>query len=177
MKQMFASKGMKATTLAFDKACLVYRQTKPNRSRDPGLLALLPVPNGAWQVISMDFIEGLPRSGAANCILVVVDKFLKYHYFIHLLHPFSTATVAQAFLNNIYMLHGMPSAIISDRDCVFTSKLWQELFKLANVTLQMSSVYHPQKDSQIERVSQCLKTFLHCFHYRKLLNLQGLKPS
>jgi hypothetical protein len=39
-------------------------------------------------------------------------------------------SVAQLFLNNVYKNHGMPKVIISDRDKVFTSNLWQELFKL-----------------------------------------------
>jgi hypothetical protein len=84
----------------------------------------LLVPKGACEVVSMDFIEELPKSGSANCILVVVDKFSKYNHFIPLLHPFTTAMVAQAFLNNIYKLHGMPLTIISDRDRVFTIKFW-----------------------------------------------------
>jgi hypothetical protein len=109
MKQMFASKGMKATTLAFDKACLVYRQTKPNRSRDPGLLALLPVPNGAWQVISMDFIEGLPRSGVANCILVVVDKFLKYHLYISGCGQVFEVPLFHSFATSFFNRHCCPS--------------------------------------------------------------------
>jgi hypothetical protein len=37
------------------------------------------------------------------------------------------------------------------------------LFKLAGVSLQMSSAYHPQMDGQIECVNQCLETFLCCF--------------
>jgi hypothetical protein len=35
------------------------------------LLQPLSVPDQAWQVASLNFIEGLPRSGKANCILVV----------------------------------------------------------------------------------------------------------
>jgi hypothetical protein len=39
-------------------------------------------------------------------------------------HPYSTAFVARVFLDNIYKLHGLPGAIISDCDRVFTSKFW-----------------------------------------------------
>lgn len=66
-------------------------------------------------------------------------------------------------MDNVYKLHGLPLAIVSDRDPVFTSTLWQELFRLAGVQLRLSSAYHPQTDGQTERVNQCLETFLHCF--------------
>jgi hypothetical protein len=154
---------MKASTHSFVQACLICQQAKPNSAKYPGLLAPLPVPEGAWQVISMDFIEGLPKSGSANCILVVVDKFSKCNHFIPLLYPFTAINVAQTFLDSVYKLHGMPLAIISDRDRVFTSAFWQELFKFTQVTLQMSSSYHPQSDGQSERINQCLETFLRCF--------------
>jgi hypothetical protein len=71
MKQLFAWSEMKIDTLSLVKACTVCQQAKPNRSKYPGLLSPLPIPDGAWQTISLDFIEGLPRSGSANCILVV----------------------------------------------------------------------------------------------------------
>ena len=91
----------------------------------------------------MDFVEGLPRAGNVNCILVVVNSFTKYGHFLPLLHPFTAPVVAKLFLNNVYRLHGLPTAIISDRDRIFTSHFWRELFRLADVSLQMSSSYHP----------------------------------
>lgn len=90
----------------------------------------------------MDFIEGLLRSGAANCLMVVVDRFSKFAHFLPLSHPFSAQQIAQVFLDNTYRLHGLPTHIISDRDRIFTSAFWRELFRLADTTLSMSSVYH-----------------------------------
>jgi hypothetical protein len=46
--------------------------------------------------------------------------------------------VAQAFFDHIVKLHRFPCSIVSDRDPVFTSKLWTELFSLAGVTLCLS---------------------------------------
>jgi hypothetical protein len=89
------------------------------------LLQPLPVPNAAWQVISFDFIEGFPRSGRYNCILVVVDKFNRYAHFLPLSHPFSAADIANVFVDNIYKLHGPPEQIISDRDRIFNILFWR----------------------------------------------------
>jgi hypothetical protein len=131
--------------------------------RYPGLLQPLPIPASAFEVITMDFIEGLPTSGSYNALWVVVDKFSKFSHFIPLKHPFTAATVAKLFMDQIYRLHGLPKVIISDRDRIFTSKLWQLLFKSAGSELRFSSSYHPQTDGQTERVNQCIETFLRCF--------------
>jgi transposase InsO family protein len=94
---------------------------------------------------------------------VVVDLFSKYNLFIALKHPYTALSVAKLFILHIYRLHGLPTALVSDRDKVFTSQLWRELFRLAGVELRMSSAYHPQSDGQTERVNQCMEVFLRCF--------------
>jgi hypothetical protein len=109
----------------------------------PGLLQPLPVPTQAWEVVSLDFVEGLPNSERHNAILVVIDKFSKYGHFIPLHHPYTAMHVAKVYVDNVYKLHGLPTALISDRDPVFTSKVWHELFRLTDTKLLMSSAYHP----------------------------------
>lgn len=62
-----------------------------------GLLHPLPIPQGAWQDLMMDFMEGLPKSEGYDTILVVVDRFTKSAHFFALKHPFSVATVLKYF--------------------------------------------------------------------------------
>jgi hypothetical protein len=83
------------------------------------------VPNHAWEVILMDFVEGYPKSGRFDGVLVIVDKFSRYAHFLPISHPYSAASVARLFLDNIFKLHSMPKSIISDRDRVFTSAFWR----------------------------------------------------
>lgn len=86
-----------------------------------------------------------------------------YAHFLPLSHPFTALQAAVLFMNNIFKLHGLPQAIVLERDKIFASNMWRELFKLLGTDLQMSSAYHPQTDGQSERVNQCLETYLRGF--------------
>lgn len=72
----------------------------------------------------MDFVEGLPKSNRKNVILVVVDRLTKYAHFIPLSHPFTAAQVAQEYADHIFKLHGMPVAIVTDRDRMISGKAY-----------------------------------------------------
>jgi hypothetical protein len=99
IRKLFAWPKMKQRTREFVQACTICQQAKSERVCYPTLLEPLPVPTAARQMVTMDFVEGLPTSGNANSVMVVVDKFTRYAHFIPLHHPFTAAKVAVAYLN------------------------------------------------------------------------------
>jgi len=144
------------------RTCDTCQRNKTQTLRLAGLLQPLEVPSQVWADISMDFIEGLPKVGGKSVILTVVDRFSKYAHFIALGHPYTAASVARAFFDGVVHLHGFPTSIVSDRDPVFTGNVWRDLFKMASVTLRMSTAFHPQTDGQSEVVNKVIAMYLWC---------------
>lgn len=137
---------MKQDIIRYVQSCDVCQKVKSGHSFPGGLLQPLPIPSQIWEDISMDFVEGLPKSEGKDCILVVVDRLTKVGHFVALSHPYSATIVAQLFLDNIYKLHGLPKTIVIDRDKIFTSHFWKELFSSIGTKTHLSTSYHPQTD-------------------------------
>ncbi|TYK14625.1 putative integrase [Cucumis melo var. makuwa] len=78
--------------------CEVCQRNKYEATKSAGVLQPLPIPDKILEDWTMDFIEGLPKAGGMNVIMVVVDRLTKYAYFITLKHPFSAKQVALTFI-------------------------------------------------------------------------------
>ncbi|CAH9091704.1 unnamed protein product, partial [Cuscuta epithymum] len=115
LKSLFYWTGMFKDVQRYIRACDVCQRCKYDQSSYPGLLQPLPIPTRVWSAISMDFVEGLPKSNGKEVILVVVDRLSKAAHFLALSHPFSAIEVAQVYMDNVFKLHGLPDSIVSDR--------------------------------------------------------------
>lgn len=140
--------------------CSTCQRNKYDQAAKPGLLQPLPVLAGVWESISLDFIEGLPPSAGKHCILVVIDRLSKNSHFLALSHPYTALDVAKVYLNEVFHLHGMPKDITSDRDPMFLSEVWIEMFRVHGVDLKYSTAYHPQSDGKTEVTNKTLETYL-----------------
>ena len=127
----------------FVKDCDTCKRIKFDNSSPVGLLQPLSILATPWIDVSLDFVEGLPKSIGFKVILVVEDRLTKYVYFVPVSQPYSAAKIASLYMQHIFKLHGMPSFIVSDRDATFTSLFWYELFRLQGTVLAMSTAYHP----------------------------------
>ena len=77
----------------------------------------------------MDFITGLLMTWRQHdSIMVMVDKLTKVAHYIPVKSTHKTDDIANIFMKEIFKLHGLPKAIVFDRDVKFTSNFWKGLF-------------------------------------------------
>ncbi|PHT37368.1 hypothetical protein CQW23_25068 [Capsicum baccatum] len=116
LQYLFYWKDLIHDTRNFVNRCDIFHRLKYDMAASPGLVQPLPVPDGVWIDIYLDFVEGLPKSKGKEVILVVVDRLSKYVHFLPLAHPYIAQSVAQCFLDNIFKLHdGEASTEMVDR--------------------------------------------------------------
>ncbi|TYK14722.1 Transposon Ty3-G Gag-Pol polyprotein [Cucumis melo var. makuwa] len=153
--------GMKNDVKKYVEQCEICQRNKYEATKPAGVLQPLPIPDKILEDWTMDFIEGLPKAGGVNVIMVVVDRLTKYAYFITLKHPFSAKQVAITFIDKVVRRHGIPKSIISDRDKIFLSNFWKELFATTGTLLKRITAFHPQTDGQTERAELWCNTTFH----------------
>ncbi|KAK8949103.1 hypothetical protein KSP39_PZI005439 [Platanthera zijinensis] len=89
LKRRLYWKRMKSELYEYIQHCEVCQQCKSDTQRPMGLLQPLPIPERIWQEISLDLIEGLPKSNGKSTILVVVDRLSKQGHLMALHHPYT----------------------------------------------------------------------------------------
>src|SRR5204862_2691517 len=78
----------------------------------------------------------------------------------------TAADIADLVYRSWYCQFGLPKAMTSDRDKLFTSGFWKELHKRIRVDLRMSTSFHPETDGSSERSNKTMIEALR--HYVNL---------
>jgi hypothetical protein len=156
--------GMKKDVVDYIARCMECHKVKAEHRHTTCLLQPLPIPEKKWEVITMDFITGLPRMNKQHdSIMVVVDKLTKAAHFVPVKTTHTMANIAEIFMKEIARLHGIPRTIVLDRDTKFTSNFWRGLFKGFGTNLNFSTTYHPQTDGKTERVNRIIEDMLRMY--------------
>jgi hypothetical protein len=116
VRERFSWKGLEENVVRHIKECTTCQENKDEHTHPAGLLQPLPILEHKWEIISMDFITGLPRAQGKYCIFMVVDTLTKFVHFFSIAKDFSATQVANFFFREIFRLHGFPKTIVSDRD-------------------------------------------------------------
>jgi hypothetical protein len=159
---------MKKEIVEYITRCMECQRVKAEHRHPAGLLQPLPIPEWKWEMVTMDFITGLPRTNKKHdSIMVVVNKLTKVAHFIPFKNAHTTYNVVDIYMREVARLHDIPKTIVSDRDPKFTLKFWRGLFKGLGTSLNFSTSYHPKSDGQTERVNQVIEDMLRMYVMEK----------
>ena len=153
-----------ADVAKYVRGCEECQKCKPDPRGRQGRPRSNPTPRRAGEWICIDFIGPLPRSGGGyDAIMVVVDKLTRYVIYV----PFKIASSAQEVFRELsarwIAVFGAPQFIISDRDVRFTSRFWEDMFRMMSTTLKRSTAFHPQTDGTTERANRVLIEAMRTF--------------
>ena len=160
-KRRFFWPGMDSDITRYVTSCDACQRNKPSNARTMGRLMPLPIPRYPWQVMSMDLITGLPRTRRGHdAIVVFTDKLSKLAHTAPTTTTVSAAALARLMIREVVRLHGVPEAIISDRDPRFTAHFWRAAWTRLGSRLDMSTAFHPQTDGQTERANRTFEEMI-----------------
>ncbi|KAK3246618.1 hypothetical protein CYMTET_43851 [Cymbomonas tetramitiformis] len=147
------------------KSCVVCQQTRPRNSYPDGQLNPLQVPVRLWQVVSIDFVTGLPRTERGyDAFATFTDKLSKMVHVVPMLYSDSSAAqVARMYFDHVWRLHGAPMKIVCDRDSRFRDEMHLELHRLMGVQVASTTPYHPQGDGQAEHTNHTVERMLRAY--------------
>jgi hypothetical protein len=161
--------GMREQITSYVASCKACHSSKHSQRKPAGLLLPLPTPSRPYEVITMDFMGPLPKSGefAYDYVLVVVDKFSKRVHFIPCHKTVNAPGTAMLLIDHVIKDRGLPESIICDRDPRWTGEVWSQLFAALGTKMKRSSSYHPQTDGQTERANRSLEAGLRAYVSKK----------
>jgi hypothetical protein len=99
LKQHYWWTKMKIEIARYVARCDTCRRVKAIHMKAAGPLQSLPIPTWKWEIISMDFIVGLPRTTKGfESIWVIVDRLTKIAHFLPVKSSYPVPTYAQVLL-------------------------------------------------------------------------------
>ena len=164
VRSRFEWDGMSKAVDEYVATCDSCQRNKPSQQLTPGALMPLPLPDAPCREWTTDEVSGLPRTKRGHdAIQVYVERLCKLKHFAASRKSAGAKQLAEQFVHTVVRAHGVPDAIISDRDPRFTASYYRELMLLLGTTLRMSTARHPQSDGQSEREIRTLITQLRAF--------------
>jgi Integrase zinc binding domain len=149
IRQNYWWPGLQTFVKNYIQGCGICQQFKINRSpSNPAYIAIEGANNTRpFAKCSMDLIMDLPPVEGYDSILVVVDQgLLKGVILCPCAKRITWEGTATLLRDNLFKRFGLSNRIISDRDPRFAAHAFQELLKLLNIKLNLTTAYHPQSD-------------------------------
>lgn len=120
-------------------------------------------PSKPFETLSIDTIGPLPRTEKQSVYAVTaICNLTKYLICIPVENK-EAETIAKAIVENIFLIHGPCSTILTDLGTEYCNRIFSEVLKLLEITHTNSTAYHPQTLGGIERSHRTLNEYLRSY--------------
>ena len=130
----------------------------------------LPFPSHPFECLGIDILGPLPETDSNHnkYILVIVDYLTRWPFAFPLTNA-RAKTIATVLVERVFLEHGFPASLLSDRGSNFLAELMLAVLHIFKVKKLNTSSYHPQTNGMTERFNKTLITMLsHYVHqYQK----------
>lgn len=118
----------------------------------------------------MDFIIRLPVSVKWKCnsydsILVIVIWPTKMGLYKPGKVTIDAAGLAKIIIDVVVCHHGLLDSIVTHKGSFFTSKFWSSPYYFLGIKQKLSTIFHPQTNSQTKRQNSTMEAYLRVFVY------------
>ena len=125
LKEKYWWYGLKRDMAEYVALCDTCQRVKAEHQRPAGLLQPMKIPKWKWDEVGMDFMVSLPHTQRGyDSIWVIVDRLTKVAHFLPVKTIYTSAKLAELYMERIVSLHGVPKKIVSDQGTQFTSHYW-----------------------------------------------------
>ena len=122
--------GLRGDVTSYVRSCPTCLQMKSDNRAKAGLLQPLEIPTRKWAQVTTDLVIDLSESDGYTAIAVFVNRYTKMVHFVPCRKEVTAMEYVKLFVDHVFLLHGLPEVVISDRDPRFTSKFKKGLFDL-----------------------------------------------
>jgi len=146
-------KDMRRQLHQYVRNCHSCQRSRTSSHAKFGVLRPLPVPDKAWEDISMHFVVGLPECEGFDAVWVVVNRLSKMRHFLPCHTAIDAVGLAKLFVREVVRLHQLPKTIVSDRGPQFASTFWGQICSRLGIDRRMSTAFNP--DRRPDRTDEC----------------------
>lgn len=129
-----------------------------------------------WKNISIDFVIGLvlfinSKSNSYILILIIDNHLTKIINYKPIKVTINISRLTKVIIDIIMQYPSLSNSIICDCGAIFIIKFWSLLYYFFNIKKQLSTIFHPQTDDQIEWQNSIMATYFCFFSKLKIKQL------
>ena len=169
IQQFYWWSGLRTDVETYVNSCTFCSTHKPNHHSGPIPIQEYPTPTYPFQITHLDLTgDGLPRTKSGNKLILVLKCSLTRYVEIVAIPAKHELVIARVLVERIYLRHGAPGVIVTDKGPEFVNQLCTQLCILLNIGRISTVAYNPRSNGLVEQHNHTLKAMLavYCNRYQ-----------